>query len=142
MAAFGITCKDWGGSKESNGSGGNNFDYGGNSFNYDTSKDQDCNVSLPVVILRKDCPVYYEVMPVVKEWMNLMEDYDGKKNFDELKEHIEADIARVKVERCCEKKDRRKQEPLQSICVVTDKCRKLQRTWHRREFDMHTYLMN
>ena len=127
--AFGITCKDRGGYKESNGSGGNNFDYGGNSLDYDTSHDQDCNVSLSVVIPRKDRPVYYEVMPLVKEWMNLMEDYDSKKKFvDELKENIEAGIARVKAERCCEKKVMRKREPLQSICVATDKRRKLQIT--------------
>ena len=73
--------------------------------------------------------MYFQVMPIVKEWINLMDDYhNGDKFVECLKQHIERDIAEVKAAREEEKKGLRKRQGMRSICVATDKRRRLQIT--------------
>ena len=70
------------------------------------------------------------MMPVMKEWISLMEDYENQKTFmDRMKQQMEEDIAEVKAARENEKKSSRKREmTMQSICVATDKRKRLQIT--------------
>ncbi len=107
----------------------NNLEHSDNNNLEPAAHQHDQQIGRMSFLPKKERPVYFQVMPIVKEWINLMDDYhNGDKFVECLKQHIERDIAEVKAAREEEKKGLRKRQGMRSICVATDKRRRLQIT--------------
>ena len=68
---------------------------------------------------RRDLPVYKDVMPLVEEWISLMEgleeDFDERKRMvNAIKRHLASDIEKVKADRTKEKMLSKKRQPSSS----------------------------
>ena len=105
----------------------NHFDGHNTSQNFGVEEP----ASAPSFVSQKEKPVYMDMMPLVKEWINLMEDFDDRGTYvDVIRDQMEEQIAKVKASILDETNrkygSRKRDREMQSICVPTDKRQRLQ----------------